>query len=72
MRVHKGKTEARNEGIFLCTFLRISSRKINILKKIKLGPRELNEGDDMNVEKNSAYYNEYWNIPQKCQKNEKK
>ena len=47
----QGKIEARNESIPLYTFLRISSRKINILKKIKLGPRELNELDDMNVKK---------------------
>ena len=51
MRVYKGKIKARNEGIPLYTFLRISSRKINILKKTKLGPRELNELDNMNVEK---------------------
>ena len=54
MRVYKGKFEARNErkpSILLYTFLRISPRKINILKRIKLGPVELNEGDDMNVKK---------------------
>jgi len=43
--------DARNEGIVLYTFLRISPRKINILKNPKLGPRELNELDDMNVKK---------------------
>ena len=51
MRVYKGKIEARNEGIPLYTFLRISPRKINILKKSKLGPRKLNEVDNMNVKK---------------------
>jgi len=43
--------DARNEGIVLYTFLRISPRKINILKNPKLGPRELNELNDMNVKK---------------------
>ena len=39
MKVYKGKIEARSEGIIsLYTFLRISPRKINILKKTKLGP----------------------------------
>ena len=33
MRVYKGKIEARNKGIPLYTFLRISPRKINILRK---------------------------------------
>ena len=49
MRVYKGKMEARNESISLYTFLRISPRKINIFKKTKLDPRELNELDDMNI-----------------------
>ena len=48
MRVYKGKIEARNENISLCTFLRIYPQKIKILKKIKLGPRDLNEINDMN------------------------
>ena len=43
--------EARNEGIFLYTFSRISPREINILKNPKLSPRELNELNDMNVKK---------------------
>ena len=51
MRVHKGKIQARNESISLYTFLRISPRKIIILKKTKLNPRELNELDGMNVKK---------------------
>ena len=51
MRVYKGKMEARNEDIFLYTFLRISPRKINIFKKTKLDPRELNEINDVNVKK---------------------
>ena len=38
MRVYRGKIKARSEGISLYTFLRISSRKINILKKTKLDP----------------------------------
>ena len=49
MRVYRGKIEARNEGISLYTFLRISPRKIEILKRAKLGPREPNEVDEMNV-----------------------
>ena len=51
MRVYKGKIEVRNASISLYTFLRISPRKINILKKTKLGLRELNELNDMNVKK---------------------
>ena len=51
MRVYKGKIEVRNEGVSLYTFLRISPRKINILKKTKLDLRELNELNDMNVKK---------------------
>ena len=49
MRVYKGKMEARNGGTFLYTFLMISPRKINILKNSKLGPKELNELDNMNA-----------------------
>ena len=51
MRVYKGIIEARNGGILSYTFLRISPRKINILKKNKLGPRGLNEINDMSVKK---------------------
>ena len=51
IRVYRGKIDARREGISLYTFLKISPRKINILKKTKLGRRELNEVDDINVEK---------------------
>ena len=54
MRVYKGKFEARNErkpSILLYTFLRISPRKINILKRTKLCQVELNEGNDINVKK---------------------
>ena len=51
MRVYKGKIEARNEGISFYTFLRISPRKINILKKTKLDLRELNKLNDINVKK---------------------
>ena len=51
MRVYRGKIEARSEGISFYTFLRISPRKINILKKTKLSPRELNELNDMNAKK---------------------
>ena len=54
MRVYKGKIEARNKkGISLYTFLKIPPRKNNILRKTKLGPRELNEVNDMNVKKMS-------------------
>ena len=62
MRAYRGKIEARSENILLYTFLRISPRKINILKKTKLGPRELNEVDEMNVKKNAAQFNEYFEI----------
>ena len=51
MRVYKGKLGGRSEGISLHTFLRISPRKINILKKTKLSPRELNKVDDMSIKK---------------------
>ena len=51
MRVYRGKIEARSEGISLHTFLRTSPRKINIFKKTKLGSRERNELDEMNVQK---------------------
>ena len=51
MRVYKEKIDARNKGISLYIFLRISPRKINILKKTKLNPRELNKVNDMNVKK---------------------
>ena len=71
MRVYKGKMEARNESIFLYTFLRISPRKINILKNPKLGLRELNELNDMNVKRmllnlTNILKSKQW----KCQKNE--
>ena len=49
MKVHRGKSEARSEGILLYTFLRISPRKINILKKSKLDTVELNEFDNINL-----------------------
>ena len=62
MRVYKGKIEARNENIIQHTFLRISSRKINILRKTKLGPRELNEVDGINVKQNAAQFNEQYKI----------
>ena len=51
MRVYKENIEARNEDISLHTFLKISPRKINILKKTKLGPVEINKVNDMNVKK---------------------
>ena len=51
MRIYKGKIEARSEGIPLYTFLRISPRKINIFKKTKMDPRELNKVDEMNIKK---------------------
>ena len=49
MGVYTGKIEARNKNISLYTFLRISLRKTNILKKPKLHPTELNEFYEMNV-----------------------
>ena len=51
MRVYKGKLGGRSEGISLHTFLKITPRKIYVLKKTKLGLRELNEVDDMNVKR---------------------
>ena len=54
-----------HKDISLCTFLRISPRKINILKKNKLGPRELDNVDDTNVKKSTAQYNEYFKIDYK-------
>ena len=73
MRLYKGKIEARDEGIPWYTFLRISLRKINILKKHKLGPRELNELNDVNTKKNAVQYSEYFEIYYKnVKKNEKK
>ena len=62
MRVYRGKTEAKLKNILLCTFLRISPRKINILKKNKLGSRELNKFDGMNVKKNVTQFSEYFEI----------
>ena len=49
MRIYKGKFGGKNEGISLHTFLRISPRKIDILKKTKLGPGELNKVNDMDM-----------------------
>ena len=51
MRVYRGKSEARNEGISLYTFLTISPRKIDIFKKTKLGSREPDKLNEMNVKK---------------------
>ena len=62
MRIYKGKIEARNEGISLYTFLRIFSRKINILKKTKLGSRELNKIDDMNAKIIAVQFNQCFEI----------
>ena len=53
MRIYKGKIEARSNGISLYIFLTISPRKINILKRTKVGPVELNEVDGMNLKKAS-------------------
>ena len=73
MRVYKGKMEARNEGIFLYTFLRISPRKINILKKTKLSPRELNEADKMRARKMLLNFMNILKAKlQKCRKMKKK
>ena len=60
MRVYKGKIDARSEDISLYTFLRISSRKINILKRTKLNQVEINEVDDMNIKITTAQHNEYF------------
>ena len=73
MRVYKEKIESRNEGISLYTILRISRRKINIIRKTKLGLIELNEIDGINVKKNTVQFNEYFKIHYKnVKKNEKK
>ena len=49
MRVHREKIEARSEGISLSTFLIISLRKINILRRTKLYPIELHGIYEMHV-----------------------
>ena len=72
MRIYKGKIEAGNEGISLYTFFRISPRKINILKKIKLGSRELNEVDEINVERMQLNVTNILKSTIKMSKNEKK
>ena len=65
----QGKIEAKSESILLYTFLKISSQKINILKRSKLGPIELNGIDDINVKKmvfNSA--NILWSTTKRSKK----
>ena len=47
MRVYREKLKLETD-ILLYTFLRISPRKINIFKKTKLGPRELNKLNKLN------------------------
>ena len=42
------------------------------MKKTKLGSRELNEIDDMDVKKNAAQFNEYFEIYYKNTKKKKK
>ena len=72
MRVYKGKMEAKNEDISLYTFLRISTRKINIFRKTKLSPREFNEINDINVKNMllnlTSILKSTKKIPKKCQK----
>ena len=72
MRVYRGKIEARSEGISLFTFLRISPRKINILKRTKLNPIKLNEANDMNVKKMLLNQTDIFKSTIKKSKNEKK
>ena len=72
MRVYKGKIEARSEDISLYTFLRISSRKINTLKRTKLNQVEINEVDDMNIKITTAQHNENFEIYYKNIKKMKK
>ena len=72
MRVYKGKIEARNEGIPLYTFLRISPRKTNILKKTKLDPVELNEAKGINFKKMLLNLTNILKSTAKRSKNEKK
>ena len=68
MRVYRGKIEARNEGISLYIFLRISPQKINILKKTRLGQRELDELDDMRVNKILLNFTDILKSTTKCRK----
>ena len=72
MRVYREKIKAWNEDTFLYTFLAISPRKINILKRAKLHPTELNKRYDMNFEKNTVHYNECFKIYYKNVKKMKK
>ena len=72
MRIYSGKIDARSEGISLCPYLRVSPQKINIVKKTKLGLRELTEVDYMNVKKNATQFNEYFEIYYKNFKKMKK
>ena len=72
-RVYRGKIEARSEGISLHTFLRISLRKISILKRIKMNLIDINELYDMNVKKIASQFNEYFKTYYRnAKKNEKK
>ena len=59
------------DGISLYTFLKISPRKIHILKKTKLGPREHNKIDDMNIKKMLLNLTNILKFTTKFQKNEK-
>ena len=54
VRVYKGKFAGRSKSISLHTFLRITLQKINIFKKTKLSPSDLNEMDDMNLKKDAV------------------
>ena len=66
MRVYKGKIKARSESIPLYTFLRISQREINVLKRTKLHMIELNKVCDINVKKRCSIQRIFWNLLQKC------
>ena len=78
MRVYREKIEARSEGISLYTFSRISPRKINILKRTKLGPVDLNKFNDINFKKvlldltnilkSATKMSKKWNKKKKCSK----
>ena len=59
--------------VSLCShFCGYLHEKINILKRTKLSPRELNDVDDMNVKKNAAHFKEYFKIYYKNIKKMKK
>ena len=68
LRVYRGKVKLEMI-VSVYTFLRIPPRKINILKKPKLCPQELNEVNRHEFKKAAARFNEYsWNLLEKSKK----